>query len=298
MDTNPDLSQIASGLVLQAPDLWVAKHANETLVVSGSPSLPYPEIGNASCFEIEADSFWFSHRNACILTAVQQFPFAGYLFDIGGGNGFVAQHLSRNQIPTIVVEPGVVGVQNAVSRGCIVVHATLEDAGFHQASLPAVGLFDVVEHIQQPRQFLRLVTDMLTPGGYLFLTVPAYHFLWSHEDDFAGHHWRYTRGQIQSLVEGGDSSNDGLEILFSTYFFALLPLPIFLLRTIPGRILKMEMKSEYATETEGSPRRSGSSHRPGLRFVESLFKWERTWIQKRLRIPFGASCLVVARKRP
>lgn len=77
----------------------------------------YPEDGYNRCFQIEENSFWFNHRNKCIISVVEQYPPRGFLFDVGGGNGFVSLALQKEGFKTVLVEPGISGVQNAKSRG-------------------------------------------------------------------------------------------------------------------------------------------------------------------------------------
>jgi len=48
---------------------------------------------------------------------------------------------------------------------------TLEEAGL-QTGFDAVTLWDVLEHVPDPRGFLRLCRGLLKHGGYLFLNVP------------------------------------------------------------------------------------------------------------------------------
>jgi len=62
------------GLVQDADGIW-------STPASGAVS--YPSGGNAACHAVEADSFWFNHRNAAILDAIRCFPPAGPLLDIG-----------------------------------------------------------------------------------------------------------------------------------------------------------------------------------------------------------------------
>jgi len=53
-------------------------------------------------------------------------------------------------LEVVLVEPGSAGAANARRRGIRhVVCAALEDAGFIPASLPAISLFDVVEHMKE-----------------------------------------------------------------------------------------------------------------------------------------------------
>jgi hypothetical protein len=68
--------------------------------------ISYPYWGNEACFYVEDSSFWFQHRNACILEAVKQYPPPGPFFDIGGGNGFVAKAMQDAGLGVVLVDPG------------------------------------------------------------------------------------------------------------------------------------------------------------------------------------------------
>ena len=70
------------------------------------------------------------------------------MFDIGGGNGFVSLGVQGAGIETVLVEPGPEGAQNAKNRGLQhVVCASFQNAAFESGKIPAIGVFDVVEHI-------------------------------------------------------------------------------------------------------------------------------------------------------
>ncbi len=123
----------------------------------------------------------------------------------------------------VLVEPGLTGAQNARRRGLAdVICSTLEDAEFPAHSLPAIGIFDVLEHIEDDQRFLCELQGLLRPGGRLYVTVPTYRWLWSSDDVFSGHFRRYTRA---SLVR--EMNHAGFEVEFSSYLFAMLLLPIF-----------------------------------------------------------------------
>lgn len=179
-------------------------------------------------------SFWFRHRNRSILAAVRRhFPVdRGPIFDIGGGNGFVARELAESGDEVVLVEPWPQGARNARRRGLAnVVCATTESAAFPPRSLPAIGLFDVVEHVADDRAFLAGMSSLLEPGGWIFITVPAYPWLWSQEDIDAGHFRRYTRASIRAVLEAC-----GFQVEFVSSFFRPLPLPILVLRALPHRL--------------------------------------------------------------
>jgi 2-polyprenyl-3-methyl-5-hydroxy-6-metoxy-1,4-benzoquinol methylase len=137
-------------------------------------SVSYPSNGNDHCFEIENKSFWFQHRNACIAELVKKFPPRGNgpIYDVGGGNGYVAKGLMDAGWEMVLVEPGLAGARNAKARGLPnVVCATTQAAGFRAASMPAIGVFDVMEHIDDDVGFLRHLWDLMKPKGMLSIGV-------------------------------------------------------------------------------------------------------------------------------
>ena len=124
------------------------------------------------------------------------------------------------------------GAQEAARRGVSTVAcATFDTAGFKDQSLPSAGIFDVLEHVEDDVGFLKNIHRKLVPGGRLFITVPAYNYLWSEADEYAGHYRRYSCTDIESLLRAS-----GYDVLFSSYFFSLLLAPIFLLRSIPFKL--------------------------------------------------------------
>lgn len=275
-----DLAAIATNLIQDADGIWTARSQS---------SISYPDEGNLNCLALEADSFWFKHRNRCIQSVVQRFSPPGTLFDVGGGNGYVAMGLQRAGIPVVLVEPGWQGVQNARTRGVrMLICSTLEDAGFLPGSLPAVGAFDVLEHIESDEGFLSAVHQRLVSGGYLYLTVPAFQALWSADDDYAGHYRRYTLAGLRSRLERA-----GYQVVFASYIFSMLPLPIWLGRALPTRLglRKQEAWDRYQAE---------HSAQPGLvgRALDGLLGLELAFLRSGKSIPFGGSCLVAARKAP
>lgn len=75
---------------------------------------------------------------------------------------------------------------------------------FGDAAFDLVCLFDTIEHIPDDVQALREVRRVLKPGGRVFVSVPAYQWLWSHNDKTAHHQRRYTRARLlKALREAG-----------------------------------------------------------------------------------------------
>jgi hypothetical protein len=251
-----------------------------------SAPLSYPEEGNRAYFSIEEGSFWFAHRNRCIAAAAEAFVPERFLVDVGGGNGVVASFLQERGFRTVLVEPGIEGCVNARKRGLEeVLCGTLEAAGFVPESLPAIGCFDVVEHLENESAFFAACRLALAPGGKLLLTVPAFSFLWSHEDDLAGHFRRYRLARLREIVEAA-----GFTVRYATYFFSLLAPAIVLGRVLPYRLGKRRAR----VEVDALAREHASSAAKGL---GSLLGWEQAQIRRQRSISCGSSCLLVATRR-
>lgn len=274
-----NLSEIASSIEEQADGVWRT---------SSNSTVCYPEDGNDACFAVEDSSFWFRHRNACLLEMLKSYPPAGTFFDVGGGNGFVAQAVQNTGLDVVLVEPGPAGVRNAPRRGIRhIIHGTLEDAQFRPATLPAVGLFDVIEHIPDDAKFLRRLHTLLRPDGRVYITVPAFQALWSHEDRDAGHWRRYTLKSLSKTL-----NVCGYEIEFATYIFGFLPAAILVFRVLPFRL---GLRRRHADANRMRAEHELSN--PILaRAVSFLTSGELSRLSRGHSSRFGASCMVVARK--
>lgn len=246
-------------------------------------SVSYPASGNMDSFKLEESSFWFRHRNNCILRILKAGNVTGPLFDVGGGNGFVSAFLEKNGFETVLIEPGVSGAMNAAKRKVsFVINGTLEDCHFHDNSLPAVGMFDVLEHIENDRQFLGQVIQKMSPGGHLILTVPAHQWLWSNDDQYAGHFRRYTHHQLTSILKEA-----GFEVVICWSNFFFLIAPIYFLRSLPSRKGKVTQVEEH--ERNHSPSRLSRLIVDFVCLIDDLMM--------RLGLKWGASLVVLSRKK-
>lgn len=253
-----------------------------------SREISYPREGNMDCYEIEKDSFWFKHRNNCILEAVKMYSINETFFDVGGGNGYVAKGLQENNVKTVLIEPGIEGALNAKNSGLEnIICSTFEDAGIKGNFCKSLGLFDVVEHIEDDKGFLKSIHAILADKGLVYITVPAYKALWSNEDDDAGHFRRYTIKQISSTL------NDlGFEIEYATYLFSILPIPVFLFRTMPSLLGFNKRSNDLKKHKQEHSLEKGII----TTILNGIWSSELDCIRKRKRIFFGGSCFVIARK--
>lgn len=275
-----NIQAFSSNLVKKDNTLWYPKKQN-------AKQTSYPDDGHDSCYDIEDRSFWFRHRNLCIAKLISLFPPPGIILDIGGGNGYVSSYLNKNGIQTILLEPNPIGIKNARKRNvkyCI--QATFDEAKFRKNSIPAIGIFDVLEHIEKGHLFLQKLYDALIPGGKLYITVPAFNFLWSAQDNYAQHYRRYSMKHIIKLLNLFHFTVD-----YSTYIFSIFFMSILFLRSLPYRFC---LSKKYTTEQF----KKEMSIQFGLidPFIHSLFKWELNHINSKKHIPIGSSILLAAHK--
>jgi len=86
---------------------------------------------------------------------------------------------------------------------------------FADAIFDVVAAFDVIEHCEPETTVLSELARVLTPGGRLLVSVPAYQWAWSEFDVQNRHHRRYTRRRLVASVEAS-----GLDVVRATYLFA------------------------------------------------------------------------------
>lgn len=277
-----DLSKISKNLTKDGSGIWTPSRSSSTAPIS------FPEDGHAACYQIEDDSFWFAHRNECISRALALSPFDGAFLDVGGGNGAVSKRLQADGIETVVLEPGPEGAHNAHARGIATVAcATIDQAGFAPSSFGAAGLFDVIEHIQDDEGVLRSVRSVLRRGGVLAVTVPAYEWLWSAEDEEAGHHRRYTLARLRTVL-----ARTGFDVTYATYFFAPLMAPLFVGRSLRYRLGR---RASAAVATEAAQHHTPSAS--ARRAIDRVLAFEHGKISAGRSLPFGTSCLAIALAR-
>lgn len=265
-----------------------AKFRNGFWQSEATVGLSYPDESRESIAEIEAQSFWFLHRNRMILKLLEEHGRPVAFWEIGAGNGFVSWYLQQSGIEVVSVEPSFEGTHFAVKRGvrhCIA--ALLENLCLPDASLPAIGFFDVIEHLKDPKLFLAECVRVLQCNGLVATTVPAFPFLWSQADEDAGHFRRYTRKMLdRAMIEAG------LRRVWSGYMMATMLPPLFFLRALPFRMGLRQNKhaSLETTVSQLAPKNIFVSK------VLALTMRAEFLVNCRLPMPWGTSVLGVYKK--
>ena len=256
------------------------------------PSRPtYHPEHFAPLFAAEDRHFWFRSRNRCIAAATRLLPERNSIKDVlehGCGTGFVLAELQR-LFPRARVsgadlfEQGLAMARQRFSG--TLVQADLFQCGF-RSEFDLIGLFDVLEHLDDDLQALCALREQLRPGGRLLLTVPAHMVLWSDYDIASGHRRRYSRHQLIARLEEAH-----FQVRFCTEF--MVPLfPLVLIR----RRFRLSHKGIIQPPVNAAERiKSELEINPLLnRILDFILRPEAPWIASRRRLFGGTSILVLA----
>ncbi len=151
---------------------------------------------------------------------------------------------------------------------------------FQEEEFSLIGMFDVLEHIEDDHATVKAIYERLPVGGHYIVTVPAYPFLWSEHDEQCHHFRRYTKSSLRQVLEA-----NGLKVTRISYFnFWLFPL-IALVRLLSRLSRKKKGKGDLQMQN--------NSVNTILKFI---FGSERCLLRY-VNLPFGVSLIAVAEKR-
>lgn len=150
--------------------------------------------------------FWHLSRNAFIADRLGRLSIRppARVLELGCGGGCVASHLSRLGYRVTGVDGHLPRILEAAARApdarFVVEDLARRDGLADERGADAVGLFDVIEHLDHPEALLGRAVDLVRAGGWVVGTVPAIMALWSEADARAGHRVRYGRRRLESLL--------------------------------------------------------------------------------------------------
>jgi SAM-dependent methyltransferase len=233
-----------------------------------------------------ADHFWFEWRLRAFLGQARSLglPVEGRLraLDVGAGTGILRDQIEARAGWTVdIADVSARALARArPGRGRVLCYDVLEPAPELLGRYEVVLLFDVLEHIADPRPFVRALSRHLRPGGHLFVNVPAGPWLFAAYDAAAGHVRRYDRASLAAELATGD-----LELRDLRYWgLALVPL------LLARKLLVRSAGSNGACVRRG--------FEPPGRLVHALLHAVlRAETSVLARPPLGASLLLAGRRR-
>lgn len=228
--------------------------------------------------ELEERHWWFSARRSIIEALINRLLATGnekMILEAGcGTGGNIAMLQKFGHVDAFELDEN--ARQDAINRTGIDIQfgALPHTIPFKHDQYDLIGLFDVLEHVEEDAIALYELSKYLNAKGKILITVPAFPSLWSKHDDRHHHFRRYTQSSLELVAQEA-----GLQVLYVSYFnTGLFPLAV-VTRTVK-RLLHLETPDDKL---------------PGV-FINTLlmyiFGLERHLLG-RFRLPFGLSLLAV-----
>jgi len=210
------------------------------------------------------------------------------VLDLGSGAGNMAHHLAQyGQV--IGVDSNLRPLAVAEQRALDVAQSSGVELPFAAKTFDLVALLDTVEHVPDELGIFQECARVLKPGGKLIVTVPAFMWLWSYNDEINAHQRRYTASELQQKLE-----ISGLRVRRLSYNnFFLFP-AIAALRLL--RPYKPELASPHLTEAADVYQVEMEPIPEPVNSILHGIGWLEAELLAELNLPFGTSVIAVAEK--
>ncbi|MEI7788390.1 MAG: class I SAM-dependent methyltransferase [Chlorobiaceae bacterium] len=232
---------------------------------------------------LEDANFWFNARNELLIWALNQYFVAPAKYaEIGCGTGYVLRAVEQAfpEAEIVGTELFVEGLKFAAQRCSRSKLVQLDARAIpYRNQFDVVGIFDVLEHIEDDEAVLKQIEKSLVNGGGVLITVPQHQWLWSSVDEAACHVRRYSAKELAKKVKAA-----GFEIMRSTSFVSLL-LPM---------MVAARFVSRNKPTADASAELSINKHLNWL--FRKIMADEFNLIKLGLNFTFGGSRLLIARK--
>ena len=197
----------------------------------------------------------------------------GPILEVGAGHGtFTENFADFGDVTSLEPDAFAAGllIQRYAGDARVTALAGVVDDVDAGAGFGTAVMINVLEHISDDQGVLASIKDRLEPAGHLVIWVPAFKLLYSPFDAKLGHVRRYRKRDVEA-----DVRRAGYQVVESRYvnapgFFSWL-LMVRLLRTEPTSATTIKIFDRYLV--------------PPVR-----------WVESRIRMPFGQSVFLVARK--
>lgn len=148
-------------------------------------------------------------------------PHGGVVADLGCASGFLLRAVAaeRPDVLPVGLDGEVAGLPAARRSvpAAVLVHASVTDLPFGDASLDAVLALNLLEHVPDDAAALREIARCLRPGARAILVVPSNPDLYDYYDGHLLHERRYARREL-----GGRAEAAGLRVVGGTHLGALI----------------------------------------------------------------------------
>jgi SAM-dependent methyltransferase len=208
----------------------VGERAVRTAFTSQQYEHPYPD-------GIEAH-YWTYARNRIVKRRLEHLdmPYGARVLDVGCGRGITVDFLRQHGFEAWGCDVGrPVPITAAVAPYLRVGTDALKLDEETREAVRAILLLDVLEHLEEPTEFLTACRERFRNCTHVLVTLPARMEIWSNYDDYYGHFRRYDEESLKEMVPSG-----AFDVIRQGYCFHLLYPPARLLSAL-GRARATEV---------------------------------------------------------
>jgi SAM-dependent methyltransferase len=247
--------------------------------------------------KIDGSHWWVLYRRALAGGLLERLRIDGLkgakALDLGCGTGGNTDYLRKfcADVTGVDKHAGALGYAKKNYPGCDFVRGDIREISslFKEGEFKLVTIFNVLYHewVPDEAEVIRKVLDILSPGGFLVMTEPAFNFLYRGHDRQAMTKKRYRLREFTRVLE-----NAGFKVMVGTYFG--------MINFFPALILSL------CDRVRGTPGREGGNGEkiaelglPGKMmnsFLFGLMMAEGKAIQAGVKMPFGVTIMCVAQK--
>jgi len=238
-------------------------------------------------YRLEREHWWFKARQVIlrklILKYISKESQKLKILNVGTSTGYTSIWLSEfGEVKSVEYDKDCYEFVKE-NIGIDIVNASIEDLPFEDNYFDLVCAFDVIEHVKNDQRGVNEMARVCKDNGYIFVTVPAYQFLWSNHDVINHHQRRYTSKKLKTLF----SQNDA--IIFTSYFNMFL-FPIIASFRLMSKLFKSsekEVSSDFSL-----------SNQQGVvaRIFYKIFSMESIFLKNNIIFPFGVSIGLIWKK--
>ncbi len=168
--------------------------------------------------------YWTKARNFLLYKKLKQLGITDAILEIGCGRGIVVKYLNQHGMECKGVElSNVQTVEGIAPHQIIIGQDALNMPIYFREHFTTLLLLDVIEHIEQPIEFVQSILNKYPNLKNIIITVPARQEIWSNYDEFFGHYRRYDLKTLHDTLTAA-----GITVIQNQYFFHSLYFPALL----------------------------------------------------------------------
>lgn len=234
-------------------------------------------------YQYEKKHFWFRIRKDLIKSVFKKYvKKTDKIIEIGAGTGYISKMLIREGYNMAVGDIHAKALEQFDNRYFKEKYQFDLNQPPFKKQFDVVGMFDVLEHIENDKLALKKVSTILKDKGKIALTVPAHQWLWSRHD--YSHKRRYNLGRIRKLLR-----INNFKILEAKHFFVSI-VPLLLLRSVLQKPEKEKTSARKLAEEQ-------ININPILNNILFIVLFLENKILKIFSPKIGGSILVIAEKK-